>query len=240
MRAFLPRALVAATFALAACADAPASDGARTDETTASLLSAPQAAQPAEGAGQTLDIAVLGFDRGRSDAPVRVVEMSDYGCGYCRQFHEETWPVVLEEFVETGKVEWKFLPFVNGMFKNSPQATAAAECALEQGDPAFEAMNARIWGAQAEWKGTSEPNAVLRRLASDAGVDLERFDSCIAEDRRGDRVAAANALARQVGVRGTPTFFVVGYPPIQGALPVETFRQILTMVHADATKGAGR
>jgi protein-disulfide isomerase len=48
-------------------------------------------------------------------------------------------------------------------------------------------------------------------------------------------------LARQVGVRGTPTFFVVGYQPLQGALPTEAFRQLLTMVYADATKGgAGR
>ena len=69
----------------------------------------------------------------RRDAPVRMVEMSDYGCGYCRKFHVETWPVLKRNSWTPAKVEWKFLPFVTGMFKNSPQATRAAECALEQG-----------------------------------------------------------------------------------------------------------
>lgn len=240
MRSFLASVLAAATVALAACTEAPASNGERTDETSQSLLAAQQSESVAPaGQAQSLDIAVLGYDRGSDSAPVRVVEMSDYGCGYCRKFHDETWPVLREEFVDAGKVEWKFLPYVTGMFKNSSRATLAAECALEQGDANFESMNPGIWGAQREWKGSDDPDAVLRDVAVQAGIDMERYDTCIAENRRGDRVAAATELARQVGVRGTPTFFVVGYPPLQGALPLETFRQVLTMVYADATKAGG-
>ena len=52
------------------------------------------------------------------------------------------------------------------------------------------------------------------------------------------RVAAATSLANQLGVRGTPTFFVVGYPPLQGALPTETFVNMLNLVYEDATKAA--
>jgi protein-disulfide isomerase len=188
---------------------------------------------------QEIDIAVLGHDRGSATSPVRVVEFSDYGCGYCRKFHEETWPVLVADFVDAGKVEWKFLPFVSGMFKNSTEATAAAECVLEQGDDLFEAMHDRLWNLQSEWKGSGDPAPILRAWARDVGADAARFDSCISEDRRGNRVRAATALARQLGVRGTPTFFVVGYPPLQGALPTETFQQVLNMVYDEAVKSGG-
>lgn len=186
-----------------------------------------------------IDIALLGFDRGSTDAPVRVVEMSDYGCGYCRKFHMETWPVLQKEFVETGKIEWKFLPFVTGMFKNSPQATTAAECALEQGREAFEAMNHRLWDEQKAWKGSSDAAGVIDGWVADLGLDPQRYRSCVSGNRRADRIDAANALSRQIGVRGTPTFFIIGYAPLQGALPTDAFQQVLQRVYEDAIKKAG-
>ena len=234
MRSPLAGPLALAALAVIACADAPA-DAARTDETSEGLLASVEAGSLAPN--ETVDVAALGFDRGSKDAPVRVIEMSDYGCGYCRKFHEETWPALRKEFVESGKIQWKFLPFVTGMFKNSSHASVAAECSLEQGPEIFEKANSRIWGAQKEWKGSDAAGRGAAKGRRRRGVDLMRYDSCVADDRRHDRLAAADELARQVGVRGTPTFFVVGYPPLQGALPTDTFRQLLTMVYADATKG---
>ncbi len=240
--------------ALSACGDS-AQEQPRTDETSASLLASvptrtsdlsemPTGALPpgsprVAAPQQEIDVATLGFDSGTGDAPIRVVEMSDYGCGYCRKFHLETWPVLLEEFVETGKVEWKFLPFVNGMFQNSPAATTAAECVLEQGDALFIPMNDRIWEDQREWKSAGEPEPILRGWAEEVGADMDRYDSCLSEGRRDSRVAAAGALSRQLGVRGTPTFFLVGYPPLQGALPTETFTQVLNMVYEEVTANPG-
>lgn len=242
---------LAALLVVSACGEA-VQEAPRTDDTTANLLASqatdingmPTGALPpgsprVAAPQQNIDVASLGFDRGGDDSPLRVVEMSDYGCSYCRKFHLETWPVLLEEFVESGKVEWKFLPFVNGMFENSPAATAAAECVLEQGDDLFVPMNTSIWEQQREWKGADEPEPILRALALEAGADMGSFDSCLSEGRRTFRVDAATALSRQLGVRGTPTFFVVGYQPLQGALDTETFTQYLTMAYQDATRGSG-
>jgi protein-disulfide isomerase len=226
--------VVATLLGAAACADAPAK--AAPDGVSQEVLAT--AAQEAAPAQQELDIAVLGMDRGAKDAPVRIVEFSDYGCGYCRKFHEETWPVLLRDFVDAGKVEWKFLPYVSGMFGNTTAATTAAECVLEQGDTLFHTMNSLIWNHQSEWKKSSDPGSILRGLAHDAGAELMRYDSCLSQGRRAQRVEGANAIARQVGVRATPTFFVVGYPPIQGALPTDSFVQILDMVYREVT-GAG-
>lgn len=243
--------LTAVGMAVAACRAAPPDETASdTDALTRNLLST--AAAEAEDASsatklrppaapvkrQEVDLDTLGFDRGQDGALVRVIEMSDYGCGYCRRFHQDTWPVLLRDFIDSGKVEWKFIAFVTGMFANSPHATAAAECALEQGPAQFEAMNARLWEEQPAWKGSSDAAPLLRAWAVEQGLDTQRYDSCISEGRRAGRIAAANALTQQVGVRGTPTFFVVGYPPLQGALPTETFTQLLTLVHEDAQRRA--
>jgi protein-disulfide isomerase len=136
-------------------------------------------------------------------------------------------------------VEWKFLPYVTGMFGNTTAATTAAECVLEQGDTLFHAMNSLIWNHQSDWKKSADPASLLRGLAHESGAELLRYDSCLSQGRRTKRVEGANALARQVGVRATPTFFVVGYPPIQGALPTDAFVQILTMIYDEATKAGG-
>ncbi len=215
----------------AACKDVPASEVARIDATV-------EAAEPEPQSADSVNIADLGVNRGSPKAPVRVVELTDYGCGYCKKFHEETWPTLMREFVQAGKVQWKFLPFASGLFRNSTAATTAAECVLEQGDQLFETMDTLVWDAQREWKGASDPTAMLRGFAGEAGADIGRWDECMEQGRRADRVDAATAVARHLGVRGTPTFFVVGYQqPIQGALPTETFQQILTMVHEKAIRG---
>jgi protein-disulfide isomerase len=246
MKSFVAHATLAAALAVgAACGRGPQTQAADTSAASRDLVESaeperaqtteerlppgPPVAPPADSEG--LDISSLGVDRGSPDAPVRIVEFSDYGCGYCRKFHQETWPVLAKDFVDTGKVEWKFLPFVLGMFDNSSHALLAAECALEQGMGPFEDMNGRIWDDQQTWKKSSDAARVLRGFAEEAGLDLKRYGG----GGRDGRIAAANQLARQVGVRGTPTFFIVGYPPIQGALPTETFRKVLDMVYADAT-----
>lgn len=237
MRASGVRRMIAVVLAAAGCADAPNADTVGTQEPAEGVLTT--VAQASEAAPQTLDIARLGVDRGAAEAPVHIVEFSDYGCGYCRKFHEETWPVLLRDFVDAGKVEWKFLPYVSGMFGNTTAATTAAECVLEQSDTLFHVMNSLVWGHQNEWKRAPDPASILRGLAHQSGAEPMRYDSCISQGRRAQRIEEAGALARQLGVRGTPTFFVMGYPPIQGALPTDTFVQILAMVYDEVTRAAG-
>ena len=99
-------------------------------------------------------------------------------------------------------------------------------------------LNRRLWDEQRAWKGASDPAPVVRGWASELALDMTAFDACLAEDQQIPRIAASTTLARQIGVRGTPTFVILGYPPIQGALPLETFREVLDMVYAES-EGAG-
>jgi protein-disulfide isomerase len=243
------------TFLIVGATLAAACSGGELDETgtsdlTRSLLAQPAgdgSSTPTRGDGSMLfdegprvPVEEVGFNRGVSGAPVKVVEMSDYGCGYCRQFHQETFPTLRTEFIESGMVEWKFVPYITGMFENSLVATEAAECTHLQDTEAFEVLNSRLWGSQPDWKGSEEPEVVVRAWVAELGIDMVAFDACLESDDRIDRIAEATILARQIGVRGTPTFVVIGYPPLQGALPLTMFQEILAAVHADATKDGAR
>jgi hypothetical protein len=182
---------------------------------------------------EEVDVVDFGYNRGSPDALLKVIEFSDFGCGYCLRFHQESFPTLMEQFIDTGMIEWKFMAFITGAFENSLEVTEAAECALEQSPALYEALGGELWARQREWKESDEPEALVRSWAGEAGVDLARFDSCLAEDRRMRRIAGATSIAAQLGIRGTPTIWLVGFGPIQGALPLESFQGILSAVHAE-------
>jgi len=219
---------------IAACTEQDSAPPAGTSSTTA-LSQDLVAAVRAEQQAPDIPIALLGFNMGSKDAPLRVIEFSDFGCGYCRKFHMETWPTLKADFVDTGKVEWKYVPMILGIFPNAIEAAHAGECAGEQ--DRFEVMSGRLFGDQVDWKNSGEPQEVFRRFAREEGLDVERFDRCVSEEARLERIQAGTALSRQAGVRGTPTFFVVGYPPLQGALPLEMFHQVLSAAWEAETGG---
>lgn len=179
---------------------------------------------PEEQAQQPLRISDMGYNEGSPQAPLKVLEFSDFGCGYCRRFHEDIYPKLKKIYIDTGLVEWKYTPFVMGMFPNGLQAALAGECAGEQEN--FSAMKDRLFAEQAGWKSTSDPEQFFTRLASEGGLDVERFTSCMEGGWREARVRANIRLGQQVGVRGTPTFLVDG-KPLEGAVPFDEFQRIL-------------
>lgn len=201
------------------------------------LVEGPVSGQaPSPGAMQearTLDLSTLGYNSGSQGAPVRVLEFSDFGCGYCRTFHQESFPVLEEEFMATGMVEWKYIPIVIGLFPNALESARAGECAGEQGR--FPEMRDLLFARQREWKSSNDPDPLMVGYAQDLGLEMERFNNCVSQGWQDERIQAGTQLSREVGVRGTPTFFVVGYAPIPGAIPLELFRQVLQTAHDEAT-----
>jgi protein-disulfide isomerase len=167
-----------------------------------------------------------GYDRGASRAAVTVLEFADFGCRYCASFATDAYPRLANEFVRTGKVRWKYVPFVLGMFPNGEQAARAAECAGEQGAGAFGRMHDQLYAGRADWENATGPDGLFRSYAGAAHLDTARFASCYASERPAERIRQSNALADRLAVRSTPTFFVNGYR-IEGALPAEQFRALL-------------
>jgi len=167
-----------------------------------------------------------GYERGAADAPVTVLEFADFGCRYCARFAAETYPGLAGEYVRTGRVRWRYVPFVMGMFANGAEAARAAVCAAEQGRSAFDRMHERLYRLQGEWTGSGDAVGVFRAYAAAVGLDEARFSSCWSSDLPVERIRAANELADQLGVRATPTFFVAGNM-VEGALPLAQFRAVL-------------
>jgi protein-disulfide isomerase len=203
------------------------------DNESADLLGPPQLRD-------SINIEELGFDRGDPKALVRVLEFSDFGCGYCRKFHLEIMGTLNEEYMEKGTVLWKQIPFVMGNWANSVPASLGAECAQEQGE--FEDMSHSLYQRQSDWKDVSadEAEAAVRDIAQSTGADMNKWDACMTADENLWRVQAHTQLAREVGVRSTPTFFVIGYTPVQGALPIELFREVLdTVIVLERQKSGG-
>lgn len=170
-----------------------------------------------------VDLTDVGYDRGNPDAPIVMINFSDFGCPYCGQFERETFPALEREFIATGKLYYKYVPFVMGMFPNGDEAARAAECAADAG--AFWPMHDRLYAAQSEWKRSSQPAALFLRYAS-ASVDTARLAACYRANAVHPRTARANALAGEFGVRVTPSFVVNGRP-IEGALPLAEFQRLL-------------
>jgi protein-disulfide isomerase len=179
---------------------------------------------PGAQAQRPLEIAEMGYNYGSPDAVVKVLEVSDFGCGYCRRFHEETFPRLREIYVDEDYIEWKFIPFVLGMFPNGLQAATAGECAGEQGQ--FFPMKARLFADQRVWRDSDEPYSFFSQLAREEGLNVERFDQCIQGGWRDARVRDNIRLGQQVGARGTPLFVIDGRP-LEGVVPFDDFRAIL-------------
>lgn len=212
---------IAISLALLLCACA---DDAPPEAPAAAASAAPAA--PVEAAP---GLEELGFARGAADAPVTVVEFSDFGCPYCARFALETYPELHEEFVETGAVRWRYVPFVLGSFPNGDLAARASECAGEQ--ERFWEMHDRLFARQREWKRADDAEALFASLAAELGLDEARFRDCYASGRTEGRTRAANDAAREAGVRATPTFFINGRR-IEGALPADHFRMLLNWAGA--------
>ena len=180
-----------------------------------------------------VDFTDIGHDRGSRSAPVVLIDMSDFACPYCAEFSLKTYPALDREYVQTGKVLFKYIPFVVGSFRHGAQATRASECAADQGH--FWVMLDRIYSTQREWKRGNAIDAQMAALASPP-IDSAKFSACYADRRTEPRTERANELVNSIGLRVTPSFLVNGHP-VQGALPLAEFRkQIETALLVERSK----
>jgi protein-disulfide isomerase len=220
-------ALVAA-LALAACGQ----EDARADM-NALPPSVMEGAEPMQAApGDTIDLRTIGYARGSEDAPVTVIEFSDFGCPFCASFSSRTYPELHEEYVATGQVRWVFVPFVMGTFPNGELAARTAECAAEQ--DRFWEMKEQLYAGQDAWKSASRRQAprVFTGFADDAGLEPEAFSACFADNPVAGRIAVHNRAADAMRIRATPSFLVNGRL-VEGALPIAQFRMALDRMLED-------
>ena len=169
---------------------------------------------------------------GDADAPITIIEFSDFQCPFCARFSSQTLPSIQEEYIDKGLVKLVYRDFpLNHIHPNAAVTALAAECADDQGG--FKGMHDILFEKQGEWSraGPEDIIGLLSGYASDTGIDAAEFEECVVmgthvEDIRGDLEDG-----RAYGVTGTPGFFIgnddVGYVSVEGAQPYDVFKRVI-------------
>lgn len=172
---------------------------------------------PPTPAAATFNITKDNHIRGDFNAPITLVEFSDFECPFCER-HYPTLNQILDEY--KGKVRLVYKHFPLGFHPNAQKAAEASECADEQGkfweyhDKLFE--NFKL--------GYSIEN--FKKWAGDLKLNSEKFDACIDSEKFAQKIQTDYQEGAQKGVNGTPATFVNGQL-VSGALPYASFKQII-------------
>jgi len=147
-------------------------------------------------------VSVDGAVLGRADAPVTLVEFSDFQCPFCVRHVKQTFDRIKAAYVDTGKVRYVFRQYpIESLHPQAWGAARAAECADRQGK--FWQMHTTIFDNQ---KQMSE--ADLKGYARNAGVDLAAYDKCVADPAVTAKITRDLEEGSRIGVTGTPMFFI--------------------------------
>ena len=170
---------------------------------------------------------------GDPDAPVTIVEFGDYQCHQCHNWFLDTKPMIMRDYIETGKVNLVFVDFAF-LGRDSPKAAEATYCADDQNkyweyhDSLYTAQESKIDNG---WANSER----LKAFAFNLNLDMDLFNECLDSGKYSKRVQYNSQEARDNGVRGTPGFFIIGpdfqQHPIGGAQPFSVFQRVLdTMI----------
>lgn len=155
---------------------------------------------------------------GPENAPITIIEFSDYECSYCRRWHSEVFGKLIETYPEQVRLVYRDFP-LSSIHANAFPAAEAANCANEQN--AFWEFHDKLFSMELGL-GTE----AYRRYASELGLDTQAFIECMESHRYQDEVQADYDFAAKLGVSSTPTFFINGIA-IVGAQPFEVFQQVI-------------
>jgi len=167
--------------------------------------------------------------KGNPDAPVTIVEFSDFQCPFCSRFYQQTLPQLEEEYISTGKVKFVYRDFpLESIHPNAIPAHIAAECADEQ--EMFWEYHDVLFDKVAEWQrlGPADLNNQFTKFATNLGLEGASFESCLSSPEMAEEVNKDLADAASYGATGTPTFFIGneedGFVKFVGAQPFSSFQ----------------
>ncbi len=159
---------------------------------------------------------------GDPNAPITIVEYTDYQCPFCQRYSLETKPTVIQEMVDSGRVYYQLKDFpLDNIHPEARGASVAARCAGEQDQ--YWPMHDLIFAQQSAWSGSGAgAGDIFTAYAADLGLDVAAFQSCQTSGRFDDVIQANLDEGLALGVRGTPSFFIAGFP-VSGAQPYDLF-----------------
>jgi len=156
--------------------------------------------------------------KGSEDAPVTIVEFSDFECPFCASFYRETLPQIQANYIDTGQAKLEYMDFPLPFHSNAQKAAEAAECAGLQGK--YWEMHDKLFE-----DGVVGGSATFKQYADQLGLD-NSFDQCLDTGQMATEVMNDMKNGEEMGVTGTPAFFINGRF-ISGAQPYAVFEQVI-------------
>jgi len=169
---------------------------------------------------------------GNADAPVTMIEFSDFQCPFCRKLWKEVLPQLKKDYIDTGKVKFVYRDFPLSSIHEMAQPSAeAAECADEQGK--FWEMHDKLFAEQ-EKKGQGTIAYTiddLKKWAGQIGLNTAQFNDCLDTGKYKSEVEKDLADGAASGVQGTPASFINGQL-VGGVQPYDNFKKIIEEILA--------
>jgi len=155
---------------------------------------------------------------GPEDAPVTIVEFSDFQCPFCGRFHQQTYPRLRETYGDRIRFVYRDFPILQ-LHPNALISAQAANCANEQG---------KYWEYHDLLLTNQDQSdrTALSNFAAQLELNMTAFDECLDSGRYEQEVNADTRAGSGYGVTGTPTFFINGRPLV-GAQPYEVFAAMI-------------
>lgn len=160
--------------------------------------------------------------RGDKNAPVTMIEFTDFECPFCSRFHEETLPLIQEKYINTGKVRLVLRDFPLEFHPHAKNAAMAAECVKAQGGGDLYWQYADLlFEHQADLEMEQ-----LKTYAKDFPIDQNEFAGCLDAKKTESEVDQDREAGIDYGVQGTPTFFI-NQKMISGAQDYNVFEEAI-------------
>ena len=217
-------AILVSSISLSKAGDAALDDEefmAKVEEGIEAFIDKQEAAQagPSEPVDVSIDDDAL---KGDKDAPVTLVEFSDFECPFCGRFSRDTLPQIISEYVDTGKVRFVYRDFPLSFHQHAKAASLAAECAKEQGgDEMYYKYHDKLYENQ-----TSFSDENFKAWSVEFGLDASQFNKCLDSEKYADEVNKDFTDGQSYGVSGTPAFFINGRL-VSGAQPFSAFKTVI-------------
>jgi protein-disulfide isomerase len=180
--------------------------------------------------------------RGNADAPITLIEYSDFTCGYCAKFFQETWPRLQAKYIDTGKVRFVYRDYPRSDQGVGIEAAVAARCAGAQGR--YWPMHDRLFSERGRLNSGS-----FKEYAKAIGLDQAAFGKCFDERQYLESIFQDRNEANRWGFHGTPGFILIrtiGGPTekepaiaIPGAVPFNEFAEEIDRMLATASRSQG-
>ena len=189
---------------------------------TRAAAAAPAAPTPTEHV--KMSVGAGWYSMGRDDAPVTMVEFTDYQCPFCRSFETASFAQLKKEYIDTGKVRFvsRDLPLV--FHPNAPSAAMAARCAGDQ-HKFWEMRDAMMLDTA-----TDLGPASILKYGEKTNLNMTAFNTCLSDKKYTEAIKKDAADAGTLGISGTPSFVIgktdkteIAGVRIVGAVPYAVF-----------------